>query len=63
VIFTLPPATSTSTSVTPGSLLTSAVTALAQCSQLIPLTTMYRVSTRMMVARGGGGHGDGNPGG
>ena len=46
---TVPAATSTSTPVTPGSLLISARTALAQWSQVIPVTAMWRVDTIVIV--------------
>ena len=46
----MPVATSTSTPVTPGSLLISARTALAQWSQVIPVTAIQRVDTMVMVA-------------
>ena len=42
--------TSTSTAVTPGSLLISARTALAQWSQVIPVTAIQRVDTIVIVA-------------
>ena len=47
---TAPAATSTSTPVTPGSLLISARTALAQWSQVIPVTAIRRVGTIVIVA-------------
>src|SRR5260370_7051509 len=50
VTCTFPAATSTSTPVTPASAPTSARTALAQCSQLIPLTTIDRVATAAILA-------------
>ena len=50
VIRTVPAATSTPTPVTPGSLPTSARTALAQCSQLMPVTMMERVATVQILA-------------
>jgi hypothetical protein len=51
-IRTVPAATSTSTPLTPGSLLISALTALAQCSQVIPVTVMERVGTVTIVTPG-----------
>src|SRR5260370_17120379 len=50
VTCTFPAATSTSTPVTPASAPTSARTAFAQCSQLIPLTTIDRVATAAILA-------------
>src|SRR5260370_35367371 len=50
VTCTFPAATSTSTPVTPASAPTSARTALAQCSQLIPLTMIDRVATAAILA-------------
>jgi hypothetical protein len=46
----MPAVTSTSTPVTPGSLLISARTALAQWSQVIPVTAIWRVDTIVIVA-------------